>query len=349
MGELGMIESEQRNGPLSDLYTDALLDYLVQPEETELGKAFRLGLTAADTGLSLTEMTAIHHEAMTKVLVATLTDQGMSAAAGGSLSRQAALFGRLRSLSLEESTGTLMAGQTFLASCLLPFEARLQRAQESNAALRHENDQLEKVAGRVGRSLYEHPIQLVAMIHLLLEKVLRDAPLTLFGHLNEVRNLLDQMELQLAEFSNELRPPMLDELGFPAAVEWLAQRFSKMGGIPIGVDGSLPEPLPAPVRTALYRAVQETLRNVLSHSHATRAGIRLERESGLITCFVHDDGIGFNASEILAAGGKRGLGLIGIRERVRPFGGTLTIQSSPGHGTELLITCGTTASAAIFN
>jgi signal transduction histidine kinase len=343
--ELAMIDSEQPNGPLLDLYTDALLDYLVQPEETSLGKAFRLGLSAADEGLSVTKMAALHHTAMTTVVVAALTNQEIGAAAEGSLSRQAALFSRLRSLSPDESRGTLMAGQTFLASCLLPFETRLQRAQEANAALRHRNDQLEEVSRRVAQSLYSHTIQLAAMIHLTLGKVMRDAPLMLFGNLNEVQELLNQIDSQLADFSNELRPPMLEDLGFAAAVEWLAARLSKKGGIPISVEGSLPGPLPPPVATVLYRAVQEAFQNVLSHSHASGAGIQLGKESGMITCFIHDDGIGFNASEIWAAGGKRGLGLIGIRESVRRFGGTLTIHSSPWHGTELLITCGTAVTA----
>jgi two-component system sensor histidine kinase UhpB len=212
------------------------------------------------------------------------------------------------------------------------------QTEESNTVLRRQNQELEATAGRIGRALYEQTLQLLAVVHLELYRVERDLPLAARARFNRTRELLEEINTQLAGFSNDLRPRVLEDLGLVAAIEFLAQRFSKMGGIPIWVDSSMAEPVPPPIGMTLHRAIQEALTNVLRHSRATNAGIRIRERAGVITCAVQDDGVGFDVSEVLAARGERGLGLIGIRDSTRPSGGNVTIHSTPGQGTELLIT-----------
>src|SRR5262249_24668138 len=89
--------------------------------------------------------------------------------------------------------------------------------------------------------------------------------------------------------------------------------------------------------TELYRIVQEALANVGRHARARRATIRLGWRAGLLVCSIRDDGVGFDP-KALARDGKRGLGLLGIRERLDALGGLLDIRSVPGRGTDLRAT-----------
>ncbi len=173
------------------------------------------------------------------------------------------------------------------------------------------------------------------MARLQIGEIERQAPAPDRDRLDKVQEMLAQVDSQLAGFSNDLRPRVLDDLGLIPAIEFLAQRFSSAGGIPIRVEAMVSESVPHRIGITLYRAVQEGLTNIIRHSHAMRATIRLQEQVGMITCHIWDDGIGFDPSEVLAARGQRGLGLIAIRNSARLSGGTATFHSTPGQGTEL--------------
>jgi signal transduction histidine kinase len=112
---------------------------------------------------------------------------------------------------------------------------------------------------------------------------------------------------------------------------------AKRTGLAITAKGPTDGRLPPPVETALYRVVQEALTNVTKHAQAQNVMIELRREDRTIWVSIHDDGIGFEVPAVLAKRGQRGLGLIGIRERLHALGGTLQIDSQPGQGTELIV------------
>ena len=109
-------------------------------------------------------------------------------------------------------------------------------------------------------------------------------------------------------------------------------------GTRITLDASMNGRLPSLIETTLYRSVHEALNNVTKHARASQAIVRLQQERQEICCSVQDDGAGFDVEEVLARSGKRGLGLLGIQERVNTLGGTHQIISTPGRGTELRIT-----------
>lgn len=210
-----------------------------------------------------------------------------------------------------------------------------KRAQE---ALRRLNEALEEAAKRIAHALHDEAGQLLASVHLELQAVARELPPPARERLQEARRLLDQIESDLRQLSHELRPTILDDLGLQPALEFLAEGISKRAGVSIDVDGSTAGRLPPRIEIALYRIVQEALTNVTKHAQATRVHVRLQQEPGAIRCSVRDDGVGFDVSAVLARRGERGLGLIGIRERVDALGGTREIRSAPGRGTELLLT-----------
>jgi signal transduction histidine kinase len=104
----------------------------------------------------------------------------------------------------------------------------------------------------------------------------------------------------------------------------------------VAVEGTPLTPLPLVVETAMYRIVQEALTNVIKHADASDVAIRLEHDSQTFRCVIRDNGSGFDVPAVLARRGpERGLGLMGIRERIAALGGTLRIQSGIGDGTEL--------------
>jgi signal transduction histidine kinase len=155
---------------------------------------------------------------------------------------------------------------------------------------------------------------------------------------DEVRHMLELIELQLREISHDLRPAVLDDLGLIPALQCLVERASKRSGIAMSLSDPVPGRLPSGVETAIYRFVQESLTNAAKHAKATRVEIRLRHDVNEVQCSVRDNGAGFDMNEVLSRRGSRGLGLVGIRERVESIGGRVSIHSLPGLGTELLVT-----------
>jgi signal transduction histidine kinase len=133
-----------------------------------------------------------------------------------------------------------------------------------------------------------------------------------------------------------MRPLVLDDLGLEAALQSLAQGVAARSGLAGRVTGGTHGRLPAVVESALYRIVQEALNNAVKHAGATRVRIHLSPGRGTIRCGVRDDGRGFDPDEAEARPG-RGLGLLGIRERLEAVRGTLRVQSQAGFGTEILV------------
>lgn len=129
-----------------------------------------------------------------------------------------------------------------------------------------------------------------------------------------------------------LRPSMLDDLGLVPALEWQAREVGQRTGLDVQVvaEESTSE-LPDAQRTCIYRIVQEALRNTVRHSGATQSRVGLEKIGGAIKLNVQDNGRGF------AAGRTKGLGLLGIEERVAQLGGRFRVRSAPGAGTQLTV------------
>jgi len=129
--------------------------------------------------------------------------------------------------------------------------------------------------------------------------------------------------------SQLLRPSVLDDFGLAPSLDSHMKAFADRHQISATFRSEgLPERLPADVETALYRITQEALTNVARHAHATRVRVALVGRAGGVLLEIEDDGVGLPTRNGSAA--RTGTGLIGIRERVRALGGTVTIQSRPG-------------------
>jgi two-component system sensor histidine kinase UhpB len=157
----------------------------------------------------------------------------------------------------------------------------------------------------------------------------------LFEKIASTLQLVDATIQTVKKISSELRPGILDHLGLSAAIEWQAGEFQKRTGISCDVTCE-----PADIvldkdrSTALFRIFQETLTNVIRHAKATRVKARLEEDDGVIRLSVQDNGKGITEQNISR---PRSFGLIGIRERVRIFDGTVEIKGALNKGTILTI------------
>jgi signal transduction histidine kinase len=128
-----------------------------------------------------------------------------------------------------------------------------------------------------------------------------------------------------------LRPSMLDDLGLAPALQWQARETARRTGIKVKVDAEdATDDLPDQYRTCIYRVVQEALHNSGRHSKASHVCVTLRREHGQVRVTVADDGIGFYAIE-------KGMGILGMEERVRHLGGQFQLDSQPGGGTRISI------------
>jgi signal transduction histidine kinase len=150
--------------------------------------------------------------------------------------------------------------------------------------------------------------------------------------LDNIRALTDSSINSIRNIALLLRPSMLDDLGLIPALEWQAREVSRRSGLKVKVQAeNVQDSLPDAIRTCIYRIVQEALHNASRHSGAKNAVVSVRQTGGEIELSVQDDGTGFEPET------TRGLGLLGMEERVKQLGGRLRIESRPGMGTVLRV------------
>jgi signal transduction histidine kinase len=208
---------------------------------------------------------------------------------------------------------------------------------QAGLTLHRVNEMLEEQSRRIAHAVHDEAGQILAAVFIRLDQAAREMPPSCGTCFGEIKQMLELIELQLREISHDLRPAVLDDLGLVPAFQCLTERVSQRFGLAVTLTCSVPERLSAPIETTLYRIVQESLTNVAKHAQATQVEVRLNHEEDLVRVSIRDNGVGFDLNEVLARKGTRGLGLLGIRERIESVGGSLSIHSQPGQGTELLI------------
>ncbi len=151
-------------------------------------------------------------------------------------------------------------------------------------------------------------------------------------HVDGIRELAQNSVRVVRNMALLLRPSMLDDLGLIPALEWQARELSRSTSIRVNVAAEpVPDTLPEQHKTCIYRIVQEALHNCARHSGASMVRITVKNSSQAIHVMVQDDGRGFKPET------ERGLGLLGMQERVTHLGGTFQIDSHLGRGTLLAI------------
>ncbi len=196
---------------------------------------------------------------------------------------------------------------------------------------------------RIARELHDDTSQAVVSLTTSLEAVvtmlpdnIREATVRLKKAQEQLTVILDGLH----RLMYELRPSMLDDLGLVAAIRWLTENSSKRANINIQFKKTGREKRLSPqIENTLFRVVQEALTNIIKHSRCKNASVSLQYKSDSIEAIIADDGRGFDVNEAISSKQRpRGLGLIGMRERVELIKGSLNIDSYPNRkGTEISI------------
>jgi two-component system, NarL family, sensor kinase len=185
---------------------------------------------------------------------------------------------------------------------------------------------------RIARELHDSAGQILIALKLNLEHIQRK--LQQLGpeasRMAETLGLIDQLTRELRTISHLLHPPLLDELGLVSAVRWYVEGFSERSKIPVKLELD-PEfgRLPSEIETTVFRIVQECLTNIHRHSGSASACIKIAREDGSVTVEVQDYGKGISTKGKNGEAGPvtPGVGIQGMRERVRQLGGRITFRS----------------------
>jgi PAS domain S-box-containing protein len=220
---------------------------------------------------------------------------------------------------------------------ILVTDLRQQKAQ-AEFSLRMQTIQ-EEERKRVSQELHDSAGQILAAIGMSLGLLRAQAHKLDAGGakaLSDSSILLDQVSSEIRTMSYLLHPPLLDAVGLVSALRWYVDGFSERSKIKVELHidqeiGRLSEDL----EIAIFRIIQECLTNVHRHSGSARAAISLRHDGERLVVAVRDEGRGMSAQKQrdLNATGHGGVGFIGMRERLRRFGGTLEVQSSEGGTT----------------
>lgn len=197
------------------------------------------------------------------------------------------------------------------------------REQERTGIARELHDQ-------VGQALTALRIDMVGVAKLLQQGVNVPADM-----LPQMVRLVDETIDDVRRISSELRPGILDDFGLVAAMDWQLSQYQRRTGISCRLEASDTLNIDRSTSTALYRVFQELLTNVVRHAAARKIDVRFEERDGRYVLTVEDDGRGIEPDQI---GSPSSFGLIGMRERLRPLHGTLTLTGSPGKGTIAQVT-----------
>lgn len=233
-----------------------------------------------------------------------------------------------------------MRGSQIDITELKHHQAALDRA---SARLQHLSRRLLEVQEaerrHLARELHDEIGQVLTAAKMHLQSAaLHPEPDRVTAQFQEAVNLLDRLLGQVRSLTLDLRPPLLDDLGLVAALQWLVDRQQVSAPLPrvrLIADADMPR-CDAALETACFRIAQEALTNALRHARAQAITLTVECEDGHLRLSVRDDGCGFDPDSARARAERSGsLGLLGMAERLSLAGGTFTVRSSPGQGARI--------------
>lgn len=203
----------------------------------------------------------------------------------------------------------------------------------ARAVWKVQEDERRRLARELHDGLGQTLTALTNQLERLQQKIDAGETASLAGAVDTARSALNDVR----ELSRLLRPPVLDDLGLPAALSWLTRTLEQRTGLRavLTLEG-LHQRLDSDLETLVFRIIQEALTNVLRHAGVDRAEVGISRIGTVLELRVSDNGKGFDPQVLAAAGeSATGSGLRGMRDRLELFGGRLEVLSSPGRGTLL--------------
>ena len=217
-----------------------------------------------------------------------------------------------------------------------------QALRESERRLRELGQQVvtaqEQERRRVSRELHDEASQALTALKISLDLLGRDLPeepKSLHERIGDAVRLAGDTMERVRLLAHDLRPPELEAVGIDPVLEDYCHEFGRRTHLAIRYQGTDLPALPDEVSICLYRVLQEALTNVLKHAQARNVWVRLGYVAEVITLSVSDDGQGLDAADAGGLAHPKGIGILGMRERLELLGGDLEIRSRPGEGTHL--------------
>lgn len=227
------------------------------------------------------------------------------------------------------------------------FISDISRRRESEARIAAYQKNLQQMAfaatvaeeqqrRALAAELHDNVGQALALALLRFKSALPAASGAVAKELAEGIRLVDAALRDTRELTFELSPPVLYDLGLPAAVGWLGEQLERRHHLRVRVRHEEPwERLGDDVERLAFRSVRELLTNVVKHAMTGEVTVTLRRDGAHLGVVVHDDGAGFDPAEL--EGRARSFGLFSVREQVQHVGGTFALESAPGRGTRVTL------------
>jgi len=197
----------------------------------------------------------------------------------------------------------------------------------------------ERERRRLATDLHDHVGQILALAQIKLGAMRESASSThLAEPLGEVRRLIEQTIQYTRSLSFELSPPILYDLGFEAAVEWLAELMEDQHGLTIKVETDRSsKPMGDEIRVILFQTVRDLLTNLIKQGYAKHIRVFMARRDSSLEVKVEDDGLGMRSDAHLSLDGANGFSMFSIQERLKYLGGNLEVESEQGWGTRVTL------------
>lgn len=188
---------------------------------------------------------------------------------------------------------------------------------------------------RIATDLHDTVAQSLVLASLKLSEVRSSANSQPPDGLDDLQEIVDRAIKETRTVLYDISPPVLHDVGLEAAIRWKLDRFSAEHGIGVKFnDDQQHKPIPESLKTFLFKAVQELLKNIVKHANASTVTVNLNSADGVLRVTVRDDGIGFDVSDPNPCDDVHsGFGLFNIRDRLDYYGGRTEIISAPGSGT----------------
>ena len=291
-----------------------LRDFLLPPEEVDEAKAALASIVEGTHPSRTYERTWVNKDGSRRVI------------AWSSITRRGA-DGAVRQII---STGIDITRRKLDADALRRSEDQLRRLTANLLTAQEEERK------RVARELHDDLNQRMAMLANEVSTLEQTPPGSVRLLRKQLRSLcerVNQLSDDLRNAAHRLHPSALEHFGVVAALESHCSEFAKLHRIQVKfTHGSVPESIPVEVALCLYRITQECLNNVAKHSGAREVVVAIKKREENIFLSITDDGTGFDPGQVAD---QKGIGIVGIRERVRLVGGTVSIVSQPEHGTQI--------------
>lgn len=367
--------STSKSEVLHRRYSAVLKKYLRKTPGTTLRAAEALGHQAVAAGISMPALATLHKQAlMTLVpfrettrattskiarastfLVAALKPldktHGAMVAQNGHLTQlqdtmrrsTLELAGTQRQLKRESARRKTL--QASLKESKRQYTQLMQRSRRSQDQLRRLShkvlDAQEKERKRISRELHDEIGQILTAINIKLATLTAQARIdakALKRAIHSTQLLVELSMNKVRRFAQDLRPPLLDDLGLIPALKAHLDVFTNRTDIPVRFKAFAEvEKLDNEKRTVLYRVAQEAVANIAAHAQASLLNVEIRRDGSFVQMDVRDNGKGFDVSRALNSKRIRRLGLLGMRERVEMVGGDFDVESTRDQGTTVRV------------